>query len=79
MGLRAVRRVELLRLRFQSGLPIREIADRWGEDPAKVHHEYATARAEFKAALGRVMAFHRPAAGPAELEAAGRELLALLR
>ncbi len=78
-GDRAVRRVELLRLRFQSGLPVREIADRWGEDPAKVHHEYATARAEFKAALGRVMAFHRPTASPAELEAACRELLELLR
>jgi RNA polymerase sigma factor (sigma-70 family) len=77
-GDRAVRRVELLRLRFQGGLPVREIADRWGEDPAKVHHEYATARAEFKAALGRVMAFHRPAASAAEIDAACRELLGLL-
>src|SRR5829696_3818619 len=41
-GLAAVRRVELLRLRFQDGLPIREIAKGWGEDTAKVHHEYAT-------------------------------------
>jgi RNA polymerase sigma factor (sigma-70 family) len=76
---RAIRRVELLRLRFQAGLPVREIADRWGEDPAKVHHEYAMARAEFRAALSRVMAFHRPTAGPAEIESACRELLELLR
>jgi len=54
----AVRRVELLRLRFHEGLPIREIARRWEEDAAKLHHEYATARREFKAALLEIVAFH---------------------
>ena len=30
-----LRRVELLRLRFQEGLPVRDIARRWAEDAAK--------------------------------------------
>lgn len=72
------RRVELLRLRFQDGLPIRDIAVRWGDDATKLHHEYATARDEFRAALRRVVAYHRPAAGPAALDAACRDLLAAL-
>lgn len=53
---RARRRHELLRLRFQDGLPIREIARLWGEDPAHLHHEYARARAEFEASLREVLA-----------------------
>lgn len=72
---RATRRVELLRLRFQEGLPIRDIATRWGADAAKVHHEYATARDEFRAALARVVAFHTPTATLAEVDAACRDLL----
>ena len=59
-GEEAVRRVELLRLRFQEGLPIREIARRWGLAPAGLHHEYAKARQEFKAALLQVLALHHP-------------------
>jgi RNA polymerase sigma-70 factor (ECF subfamily) len=77
-GDRAVKRVELLRLRFQEGLPIRDIAARWNEDAAKLHHEYAAARDEFRAALRRVMAFHLPAANAAQLDDACRQLLALL-
>jgi hypothetical protein len=77
-GERAVKRVELLRLRFQEGQPIRDIAARWNEDAAKLHHEYAVARDEFRAALRRVMAFHLPAATAAQLDQACRELLALL-
>jgi RNA polymerase sigma-70 factor (ECF subfamily) len=50
-GEAALRRVDLLRLRFHDGLPIRDIAARWSVDPAWVHHEYARARAEFRAAL----------------------------
>jgi len=57
---RAAVRVELLRLRFQEDLPIREIATRLGEDPAKLHREYAVARAEFRAALREVVAEHHP-------------------
>jgi len=77
-GERAVRRVELLRLRFQEGRPIRDIAARWNEDAAKLHHEYAVARDEFRAALRRVMAFHQPTANAAQLEDACRQLLSLV-
>src|SRR5581483_1869804 len=45
-GKDAQHRVELLRLRFEEGLPIRAIAERWGEDPARLHHAYALARQE---------------------------------
>src|SRR5436190_7388510 len=46
-GPEAVRRVELLRLRFEEGLPIRMIAERWGVAAAELHHAYARARREF--------------------------------
>jgi RNA polymerase sigma-70 factor (ECF subfamily) len=78
-GERAVRRYELLELRFQKGLPIREIAKLWDEDATKLHHEYATARDEFRAVLRTVVAFHHPSADPGEIEQACRELLGLLR
>jgi DNA-directed RNA polymerase specialized sigma24 family protein len=78
-GERAARRVELLRLRFQDGLPIRDIAARWNEDAAKLHHEFATARDEFRAALRRVLAFHMPSGSETQLDTACRELLGLLK
>src|SRR5262245_9274739 len=74
-GPEAVRRVELLELRFEQGLPIRDIARRWGVEPAAVHHAYALARKEFRAALLEVVAFHSPG-GPEALE---REAAGLLR
>jgi RNA polymerase sigma-70 factor (ECF subfamily) len=68
----ATRRVELLRLRFEESLPIREIARRWDANPAKLHHDYARARREYKAALLDVVAFHHPGPPAAvEDEAAG--------
>ncbi len=74
---RAQRRVELLRLRFQEDLPIRDIAERWDLDPVHLHREYARARREFKEALSEVMEFHAP--GPAaDIEAECVRLLALL-
>jgi RNA polymerase sigma-70 factor (ECF subfamily) len=66
-GEAACRRVELLRLRFQEGLPIREIARRWGTDAAALHHQYAKARQEFKTAFLEVVAFHHPGT-PTEVE-----------
>jgi DNA-directed RNA polymerase specialized sigma24 family protein len=76
-GPAALRRVELLHLRFHDGPPIREIAARWQIDPAQVHHDYARARQEFKAALLEVMAFHCP--GPAaHVERECAELITLL-
>jgi RNA polymerase sigma-70 factor (ECF subfamily) len=74
----AVRRVELLRLRFEEGLPIRAIAARWGEEAARLHHEYATARKEFKEALLEVVAFHQPGSS-AEVEQEAAALLQALR
>lgn len=68
-------RVRLLKARFQDGLPIRDIAAKWNVDAAKLHREYATARDEFRAALGAVVAFHLPEATPAEIERASAELL----
>jgi RNA polymerase sigma-70 factor (ECF subfamily) len=77
-GEAAVGRVELLRLRFHDGLPVREIARRRGGDPDAVHREYARARQEFRAALVVVVAFHHPGT-PAEVERTSAELLALLK
>jgi RNA polymerase sigma-70 factor (ECF subfamily) len=57
-GAAALRRVELLRLRFQDHLPIRDIASNWGVDPAKLHHEYAQARKEFRDALREVVGLY---------------------
>jgi RNA polymerase sigma-70 factor (ECF subfamily) len=71
-GPEAVRRVELLRLRFEENLPIRTIAERWGIPAAGLHHAYAKARQEFRAALLEVVAFHHPGSpSDVEQEAAG--------
>jgi RNA polymerase sigma-70 factor (ECF subfamily) len=76
-GEAACRRVGLLRLRFHEGLPIRAIAERWGQDAALLHREYAKARQEFKAALREVVAFHHPGS-PVQLEQTCAELLQML-
>ena len=73
-GSGALRRVELLQLRFQEGLPIRDIAERWGSDPVFVHREYAKARREFRHALLEIASFHHPY----DPEAAERECAELL-
>lgn len=78
LGPAAVRRVQLLRLRFADGLPIREIAARWGSDPARLHHQYATAREEFRAALRDVVGFHLPGAAAGEIDRACADLLGLV-
>ena len=77
-GEEAERRVELLRLRFQDGLPVRDIATRWEVDPARVHKEYARARREFKEALLSVVGFHHPGP-PGEVERECAQLLSLFR
>jgi RNA polymerase sigma factor (sigma-70 family) len=73
----AGRRVELLKLRFQDGLPIRDIAMRWGVDAADLHRQYARARKEFHAALREVVGSHR-LAEPEQVDAQCAQLLALL-
>lgn len=77
IGEDALRRVELLRLRFQEGKPIRDIARLWHTEVEHLHHEYARARKEFRAALTEVVAFHHPGS-PTENERECRQLLALL-
>ncbi|HLN27339.1 MAG TPA: sigma-70 family RNA polymerase sigma factor [Gemmataceae bacterium] len=76
-GTEAVQRVELLRLRFEENLPIRAIASRWGVDAARLHHAYALARQEFRAALLEVVAFHQPGS-TVELEQEAAGLLKVL-
>jgi RNA polymerase sigma-70 factor (ECF subfamily) len=76
-GADAQRRVELLRMRFYEGWPIREIARIWGADPADLHRDYARARKEFKSALAEVVAFHHPGSAAA-IERECVNLLAML-
>ena len=76
-GPEAVQRVELLRLRFEENLPIRTIAERWGIAAEGLHHAYALARQEFKAALLAVVAFHL-AGSQAEVEQEAASLLKAL-
>jgi predicted DNA-binding protein (UPF0251 family) len=76
-GPEAVQRIELLRLRFEENVPIRAIAERWGVDARSLHHTYAVARKEFKAALLEVVAFHQPGT-PVELEEEAASLLKAL-
>jgi RNA polymerase sigma-70 factor (ECF subfamily) len=73
----AQRRLELLRLRFQEELPIREIARRWHIEPAVLHREYAKARKEFRAAIRDVLATRHALEGLA-IDRECAELLALL-
>ncbi len=73
----ARRRVELLELRFQGELPIREIAARWEEDVAVVHQAYRRARQEYRDCLLRVVAFHDPGS-PDEIERECQGLIGLL-
>jgi RNA polymerase sigma factor (sigma-70 family) len=54
----ASRRVELLEMRFGDRLPIRTIAERFGEAPDRVHRQYAQARLEFLRALRSVVRRH---------------------
>jgi RNA polymerase sigma-70 factor (ECF subfamily) len=72
------RRIELLRLRFEEDLPVREIARLWETDPASVHKEYARARRDFRNALAEVVAFHHPGAHE-RVEVECSRLLALFK
>jgi DNA-directed RNA polymerase specialized sigma24 family protein len=74
----AWRRYELLRLRFQEGMPIRDIATLWKTDPADVHHEYAAARREYEAILRDVVAESAAGRDPEEVSRVLRELVAAI-
>lgn len=69
-----IRRSEILRLRFFDGVPIRTIAKQWEEDPARLHHEYAKARAEFRTALEGVLRHESPG-GTVDLESELSDLM----
>jgi len=77
-GEESTENVELLRLRFQEGLPIREIAARWDADAAAVHRQYRRARKEFAEALYATVAMH-VAGTPAEVKRECARLLEQLR
>ncbi len=70
------RRVELLRLRFQGGLSIHEIAQEWDVDRGFLHHEFKRALRDFERSLKEVVGFHHPDA-PEAVDRECRELLAL--
>jgi RNA polymerase sigma-70 factor (ECF subfamily) len=72
------RRVDLLRLRFSEGLPIRAIAARWGISPRRAHKDYTYAREAFREKLLEVVAWHMPGEDIAKVEEECRLLLSLL-
>ena len=78
-GAAAQQRVELLRLRFQEGLPIRDIANKWQIDVKRVHREYAKARNEFSDALRSVVAFHYDTYSRAEIDRECQGLLSIIQ
>jgi DNA-directed RNA polymerase specialized sigma24 family protein len=71
----ALRRLELLRLRFGENRSIEEIASRWNEDPVRVAADYALGRSEFRNALREKLRTLHP---DSEVEAECDHLLALL-
>jgi len=71
------RSVDLLELRFQQGLPIREIARLWNADPGELHLAYARAAREFRRALGEVVGLSERCA-PEHIDRECERLLALL-
>ena len=76
-GPEAERRAELLRMRFQEGRPIRDIAKEWDVDAAALHRDYAKARKEFEVSLRELVAFDFPGSAD-DVEAESRSLLRLL-
>lgn len=73
----ALRRVEVLRLRFEEDLPIRAVAARWGVPAEAVHALYRKARSEYRNCLREMVAFHHPGA-PESVETEYDRLLALI-
>ena len=65
-GDEALRRIELLQLRFHEGKPMREIAAAWGMDGRRLQYEYQKARHEFEAALHEAVRRHHPDAAVEE-------------
>ncbi|MFN3244977.1 MAG: RNA polymerase sigma factor [Planctomycetota bacterium] len=72
------RTAELFELRFEQGLPIREIAGRWGCEAEELHRLYARARRRFGVCLRQVVAQHE-ACSEQQLDGECARLLALLQ
>jgi len=53
-------RLELLRLRFEVGRPVSEVAREWGRDAAELERELEEARRTFGERLAEVVASQRP-------------------
>ncbi|MGK0219886.1 MAG: RNA polymerase sigma factor (sigma-70 family) [Planctomycetota bacterium] len=77
LGHDARQRLEMLRLRFDDNLPIREIAAALGLEPEAVHQHYRRARREFKACLKDVIGEHA-LEGTEDLDLECERLLTLL-
>lgn len=72
------RRAELLTLRFEQGLTIKDIAERWQVDNKWLHHQYEQAQKEFRACFRDVVAESEQLEGAA-LDRECDELLGSLR
>ncbi len=77
VGGRELLRVEILRLRFEGGQPIREIASQLKLTPELAHKEYSRARKSYRIVLEEVVSAHYPSDGTAVGERC-REVLRLL-
>jgi RNA polymerase sigma-70 factor (ECF subfamily) len=73
----AALRARALELRYQGGLPPREIAPRLGLDVKQVYRLLEDGQTDFQDALLEVMAAHVPVASPEDLEKKCAELLQL--
>jgi RNA polymerase sigma-70 factor (ECF subfamily) len=77
LGGREMQRIEILRLRFDEGLPIREIATQLNLPPELAHKEYARARRDYRTVLEDVVASHYPGSED-NLDERCREVMLLL-
>ena len=77
-GRAAERRVQLLKLRFEEGLAIRDIARLWNREADQLHREYAKAGREFKDVLRQVVGLAERCP-PGELERECDRLLGMLQ
>jgi DNA-directed RNA polymerase specialized sigma24 family protein len=75
-GAEQQKRVELLRLVFEEGRAIADVARTWNVGSDALYHEYSKARAEFLSALKSVVAFHHPDS-PEAVARTCRELVSL--
>jgi RNA polymerase sigma-70 factor (ECF subfamily) len=75
-GEAAMQRVDLLRMRFQEGMTVQEIARRMGMTPSRAWRVHRHARDEFRAMLHEVVSYHNPGT-PGEVDRECARLVAL--